>query len=698
MATQKTLLQCIKTVHKTSKNCELKAAVFSELKDELCFLAEALQLSQKQAFFFALIFAEGVTQNSMDRYDLAKHLNCEHVDFIAYETNMRQLFDKGYVTKEKSSRFQSIMRESFKPNPRILSALLEKKAISEALHVPIKNAVDVVDYVFDLMKQVIDDDLDISEVLRSTRWHLKHFEHIAFIKTLKTSQLSVEAICLLLYYMGLYRIGDKSECIRHISIAMYGKNGKSSQLMQAMAAGNHQLVRKHFLRQSASFGLGRDEFDFELTGESKQLMREYQIIPKFQTKLCKDTFDFLYTVETLCVQQNRKRITTKELLSQVANLLDSNEDLQLVKEIKSLALKNLEHETLYLKTLYDGGTNTDSDINTAVDLVYEREREAILLKNSLLQESHELIKNDLLELTEASFFSSAKLRITERSQELLNSCGMALPHKPKNHYSRSPELIKAKPLFYNDEDAPQMAMLGQILEETHFADIQKRMAEKALPIGVVALLYGDPGTGKTESVYQFAKQSQREVIQVDISQSKSMWFGESEKQIKKIFTRYEQYAKRCKRKPILLFNEADALISKRKDASASNVAQTENAIQNILLEEFEKFTGICIATTNLVSNLDPAFERRFLYKIALGKPNLQTLSNIWTSKLIVAHGYDVAYLAKTYPFSGGQIDNIIKKIEMHDILYGCKPTQEELLVWCEAERLDKHKHSGIGFH
>jgi SpoVK/Ycf46/Vps4 family AAA+-type ATPase len=72
---------------------------------------------------------------------------------------------------------------------------------------------------------------------------------------------------------------------------------------------------------------------------------------------------------------------------------------------------------------------------------------------------------------------------------------------------------------------------------------------------------------------------------VEISQSKSMWFGESEKLVKKIFRDYIELHKMLDLAPILLFNEADAILSSRKTNSQSSVSQTENAIQNILLEE-----------------------------------------------------------------------------------------------------------------
>jgi SpoVK/Ycf46/Vps4 family AAA+-type ATPase len=111
---------------------------------------------------------------------------------------------------------------------------------------------------------------------------------------------------------------------------------------------------------------------------------------------------------------------------------------------------------------------------------------------------------------------------------------------------------------------------------------------------------------------------------VDISKTKSMWFGQSEKIIKDIFDRYRSRVKQAQKTresiPILLLNEADAVICKRRETEGSNLAQTENAMQNIILEEMEKLEGILIATTNLTQNMDKAFERRFLFKVEFEKP------------------------------------------------------------------------------
>ena len=72
-----------------------------------------------------------------------------------------------------------------------------------------------------------------------------------------------------------------------------------------------------------------------------------------------------------------------------------------------------------------------------------------------------------------------------------------------------------------------------------YKQIQKRLTEKGLPHGIAVLLHGAPGCGKTESVYQIAKVTNRKIYHVDISQTKSCWFGESEKKIQEIFDNYK---------------------------------------------------------------------------------------------------------------------------------------------------------------
>ena len=214
--------------------------------------------------------------------------------------------------------------------------------------------------------------------------------------------------------------------------------------------------------------------------------------------------------------------------------------------------------------------------------------------------------------------------------------------------------------------------------------------------GFACLFHGAPGTGKTETVYQIARLTRRDILPVDVSQTKSMWFGESEKKIKEVFDRYKTYANSSRIAPLLLFNEADAVIGKRKDTNSSAVAQTENAIQNIILQEMENLEGIMIATTNLTRNFDRAFDRRFLYKIEFNKPSLEAKRQIWKSILPSVSDDDVERLASGFDFSGGQIENVARKYTVDTIVSGHEPAFETLEDYCKHETSEQQR-SKMGF-
>jgi SpoVK/Ycf46/Vps4 family AAA+-type ATPase len=258
--------------------------------------------------------------------------------------------------------------------------------------------------------------------------------------------------------------------------------------------------------------------------------------------------------------------------------------------------------------------------------------------------------------------------------------------------------ITAKKLFFGQEVKQQLDDLSELLDENHYMSICNRLKEKGRRQGFACLFYGAPGTGKTESVLQLAKKTGRDIMQVNISQVKSMWVGESEKNIKAIFDRYRAVAKNSKRVPILLFNEADAVIGKRKEGAERSVDKMENSIQNIILQEMESLDGIMIATTNLVQNMDDAFERRFLYKVKFNKPELAQRTMIWQSMIPELSEQTAERLASAYDFSGGQIENITRKCDIECILYGDDfVTDEKIEQYCREETIVKKGGTRIGF-
>ena len=145
-------------------------------------------------------------------------------------------------------------------------------------------------------------------------------------------------------------------------------------------------------------------------------------------------------------------------------------------------------------------------------------------------------------------------------------------------------------------------------QPSRFRNYRKALERNGLSKGVTAIFYGAPGTGKTETVYQLAKKTGRDICMVELSQTKSKWFGESEKRVRQIFVDYAEMLRNCDREPILFINEADGLFSKRGNVggNSSSSDHTVNTMQNILLQCLEDFEGILVATTNLNGNLDKA--------------------------------------------------------------------------------------------
>lgn len=318
--------------------------------------------------------------------------------------------------------------------------------------------------------------------------------------------------------------------------------------------------------------------------------------------------------------------------------------------------------------------------------------------HSFQSRENALIKTGWIECVTASVADESMIQLTAIGMQALRDENIPLlsPRTPKGIF-KAKECVPEKTLFFNPNETKQVKTLERILHEENFLRMQQRLTQRHLSGGLTVLLHGAPGTGKTESVLQLARQSGRELFRVEISESKSKWYGESEKIFKRIFTKYAAFAQQCERCPILFFNEADALFSRRRNIVDTSTDQTDNTLQNILLEELENFKGILFATNNLAAHLDPAFERRFLFKVRFNAPDETVRYEIWRSKLSAATEETCKILARRYELSGAQIENVVRKCEMSEILNGTFPTLEEILTFCAEEQLQQEPRPSIGF-
>lgn len=257
----------------------------------------------------------------------------------------------------------------------------------------------------------------------------------------------------------------------------------------------------------------------------------------------------------------------------------------------------------------------------------------------------------------------------------------------------------AKSLYYDTRIKSQIDRLADLLKPENFNQVTGRLMQNGMRKGFACLFYGSPGTGKTETVNQLARLTGRDVMMVDVTQIKSCWVGESEQNIKALFDRYREYVKEKEVAPILLFNEADAVLGIRQEGAQRAVDKMENSLQNIILQEMETLEGIMIATTNLTSNLDKAFERRFIYKIEFERPTVEAKRNIWKSMIPGLSDAIALSLATDFDLSGGQIENIARKRTVELILSGQEPSEAKIREYCQNESMTarQEKRRKIGF-
>jgi SpoVK/Ycf46/Vps4 family AAA+-type ATPase len=260
--------------------------------------------------------------------------------------------------------------------------------------------------------------------------------------------------------------------------------------------------------------------------------------------------------------------------------------------------------------------------------------------------------------------------------------------------------IQEKTLYYSGKEKSQIDRLYDLLDPKNFEDFKSRMHEKKKIGGLTVLFFGHPGVGKTESVYQLARRTGRHILSADASTIRSKWIGETEAHIKRLFDDYKKATKYYEQTPILLFNEADSILSKRRTVT-EKVDQMENTMQNILLQELEIFEGIFIATTNLEKNLDPAFDRRILYKVCFTPPTDELRMSIWKDKMYEFDEELLYTLNSRFKLTGGQIDNISKKVEVEKLLSNHKVIDIEYLSALAEEEISLRSETQkrpIGFN
>lgn len=208
-----------------------------------------------------------------------------------------------------------------------------------------------------------------------------------------------------------------------------------------------------------------------------------------------------------------------------------------------------------------------------------------------------------------------------------------------------------------------------------------------LKAGYRSLFYGPPGTGKTLAATLLGKRNGMDVYRVDLSMIVSKYIGETEKNLARVFDLAEN------RNWILFFDEADALFGKRTSTNTSNDRHANQEVA-YLLQRIEDFPGIIILATNLRSNIDEAFSRRFQSVIYFPMPTEELRAELWRKMLpsdwldwLDNDAEEVINMAARTELSGGFIANVVRRCALYIVRSGTGQLDRTIL----KEALEKEK-------
>lgn len=399
--------------------------------------------------------------------------------------------------------------------------------------------------------------------------------------------------------------------------------------------------------------------------------------------------------------QNRLGLLEKRIQERVAVTSEPIVVEEFFKE-KELDAKEQIIFLALLKEEYAGGEGNLRDMNTLIDIVSFDEYDRF--KNrALLEEGAKLVSEDIIDYDEMLNPFGGITRSFFINEEVLHN--IIHPQKKKKRTKLKLDmLVKEQDLFelidpkttLNDVVLhPQTREILDSLLKQMDKKVAARLKEWGVPsksrsIDARIIFYGPPGTGKTMTALSLAKSMKRQVLSFDCSKILSMYVGESEKNVRKVFSTFKELAQKSKSEPVLLLNEADQFLSSRSTGPGSSADKMHNQMQNIFLEQIEQFEGVLIATTNLLENLDSAFSRRFNHKIAFKKPNRDQRVELWKKMLPknapYAEDFDLEKLAE-FGLTGGQI-NLIVKNTSYRVAVKEKPlfTTEDFIEEIKKER------------
>jgi hypothetical protein len=278
----------------------------------------------------------------------------------------------------------------------------------------------------------------------------------------------------------------------------------------------------------------------------------------------------------------------------------------------------------------------------------------------LFEGDHFLARHGVLHLGPVGHGEPPLSGVLTISREYLHRFTTGLDRKP-TYSSEFPARLIATDRGWADLVLPE-STLAQLEEIKHWVLHGERllrdweMSHKLRP-GFTTLFHGAPGTGKTLSACLLGKHCGCDVYKIDLSMIVSKYIGETEKNLARVFDMAEH------KRWMLFFDEADALFGKRTRVEDSRDRFANQEI-SFLLQRIEDFDGVVILASNLKSNIDDAFLRRFQSIVHFPVPKQAERRRIWADafprKATLEDSVDLGRIAERYDVTGGMIMNVVR--------------------------------------
>jgi len=324
-----------------------------------------------------------------------------------------------------------------------------------------------------------------------------------------------------------------------------------------------------------------------------------------------------------------------DVSTELSSLMDEFEQLE---EIKYLKGERLCPEELTILLFTVARQSIFGDTKVAMERIF---RVAIndnfsryYYQNDIIEKRSPLITNDLLEFAPDEFMNS--LQITEKIFKALNLA----EKKSAKQFTTGSDLVKLimpdkikfqEGMIY--EDSLNINFLDQLISEEGYIKAMKRLEEeKAETKQIVAILMGLSGTGKSQTIRNLAAKYNRPILQVNLSQVKDAFVGNTEKNVEECFKIYKKAVKHFEyykdidgvkvgpyASPLFFLDEIDSLLPQRSaSGEGSPVGNMYSNMVGIFLTELERVNGIVLLASNLPGAIDTSFHRRINFKFEFG--------------------------------------------------------------------------------